>query len=50
MLGEAYRRVDEFKAIQAPILVVTSEFATVSMWDWEINRYLALEGVRVIAP
>ena len=40
----------DFKAIQAPILVVTSEFATVSMWDWEINRYLALEGVRVIAP
>lgn len=50
MLGEAYRRVSDFKAIRAPILVVTSEFATVSMWDWEINRYLALEGVRMIAP
>jgi len=50
MLGEAYRRVEDFKLIQMPILVVTSEFATVSMWDWEINRYLALEGVRVIPP
>jgi hypothetical protein len=50
MLGEAYRRVADFKAIRIPMLVVTSEFATVSMWDWEINRYLALEGVRVIAP
>ena len=50
MLGEAYRRLADFTAIRVPILVVTSEFGTVSMWDWEINRYLALEGVRVIAP
>lgn len=50
VLGEAYRRVADFKALQVPILVITSEFGTVSMWDWEINRYLALEGVRVSAP
>jgi hypothetical protein len=50
MLGEAYRRLADFKALQVPILVATSEFGTVSMWDWEINRYLALEGVQVIAP
>jgi hypothetical protein len=50
MLGDAYRRVGDFKAIGAPILVVTSEFGTVSMWDWEINRYLRTEGVEVFAP
>ncbi|NQT21036.1 MAG: hypothetical protein HQ592_15115, partial [Planctomycetes bacterium] len=35
LLGEAYRAVDKFRAIDLPILVVTSEFATMSMWDWE---------------
>jgi len=50
MLGDAYRRLDEIKAIQVPLLVVTSEFGTVSMWDWEINNYLSSEGVQVLAP
>jgi hypothetical protein len=50
MLGEAYRRLADFRAIGMPILVSTSEFGTVSMWDWEINRYLRLEGVEVFAP
>lgn len=50
MLGEAYKRLADFKAIDLPILVITSEFGTVSMWDWEINTYLAAEGVRVLAP
>ena len=30
--------------------MITSEFGTVSMWDWEINSYLAAKGVKVIAP
>ena len=34
MLGEAYRRVDDFRRIDLPILVVTSEFGTLNMWDW----------------
>jgi hypothetical protein len=50
ILGDAYRRLEQFRAIPVPILVVTSEFGTVSMWDWEINRYLRSEGVPVIAP
>jgi hypothetical protein len=50
MLGEAFRRLDQFKAIDLPILVITSEFGTVSMWDWEINQYLRAEGSTVIAP
>jgi hypothetical protein len=50
MLGNAYRRLAEFKAIQLPILIITSEFGTVSMWDWEIRSYLRSEGVETIAP
>jgi hypothetical protein len=49
-LGEAYHKIADFKAIQLPVLVITSEFGTVSMWDWEICRYLKNEGVDPIAP
>src|SRR5260221_7150430 len=47
MLGDAYHQLDEIKAIKnrgLPLLVITSEFGTVSMWDWEINSYLKSEG------
>ena len=50
VLGDAYRRLDTFKAIKVPILVVTSEFGTLSMWDWEILAWLRSEGVQPIAP
>jgi hypothetical protein len=50
LLGEAYRRLDEFKAIDVPIVVATSEFGMLNMWDWEIVSYLRTEGVNVIAP
>ncbi len=50
MLGDAYRRLEQFQALDLPLLVITSEFGTVSMWDWEINRYLRGAGVQVIAP
>jgi len=50
LLGEAYRRVLDFQAIDLPILIVTSQFGTLSMWDWEIACYLKAEGVETIAP
>lgn len=50
LLGDAYRAKEQFKAIQIPILVITSEFGTVSMWDWEICSYLHSEGVETLAP
>ncbi len=50
MLGETYRRLDDFKAINLPLLTITSEFGTVLMWDWEIASYLRAEGMNVIAP
>jgi hypothetical protein len=50
LLGEAYRQVEFFRAIQVPILFVTTEFGTLSMWDWEIAEYLKTCGVTTIAP
>ncbi|MCO5195129.1 MAG: hypothetical protein M9930_17860 [Anaerolineae bacterium] len=50
LLGEAYRRMDDFRQLDLPILTVTSEFGTVLMWDWEIASYLRAEGLNVIAP
>jgi len=50
LLGEAYRRVADFRRIDRPILFVTSDAGTLSMWDWEIACYLRSEGVKTIAP
>jgi hypothetical protein len=50
MLGEAFRLLDKIKNLPQPLLIVTSEFGTVSMWDWEINSYLTAKGVKVIGP
>ncbi|GAB4563151.1 MAG: hypothetical protein Kow0047_11720 [Anaerolineae bacterium] len=50
MLGQAYRSIEQIRAIPLPKLVITSEFGTVSMWDWEINRYLRQAGIDVLAP
>jgi len=50
MLGEAYSRVKELKAIPLPVMVITSLFGTVNMWDWEVVHYLRLNGIHAICP
>ena len=50
MLGEAFGQLEKFKKLPQPIMVVTSEFGTVSMWDWEINSFLSARGLKVIGP
>ncbi|HEQ71533.1 MAG TPA: hypothetical protein ENN69_03510 [Spirochaetia bacterium] len=50
ILGEAYRQVEKIKKIPLPILIVTSRFGTLSMWDWEIKGFLAAEGILSFAP
>jgi hypothetical protein len=49
-LGEGYRRLEDFKKIRVPILVITSEYGTISMWDWELIAFLRESGVATIAP
>ncbi len=50
MLGAAFGELAKFKKLPQPLLIVTSEFGTVSMWDWEINSFLSSNGVKVIGP
>lgn len=48
--GRAYQMVESFRRINLPILLITSEFGTISMWDWEIRDYLGRRGVATVAP
>ncbi len=50
MLGEAYSLIEEMKAIPFPIMVITSEFGTVNMWDWELVHYLKMNGIHTLCP
>jgi hypothetical protein len=50
LIGEAYRQLDAFQKLERPVLILTSEFGTMSMWDWEIAAYLKASGVAVLAP
>ena len=50
LLGDAFGQVEALRALDRPRLLLTSEFGTVSMWDWEISRYLAEAGVDTYAP
>jgi hypothetical protein len=50
LLGDAFRQVEALRSLDRPRLVLTSEFGTLSMWDWEICRYLAEAGVDTFAP
>ena len=49
LLGEAFKQIAELKKINLPLLVVTSEFGTVAMWDWEIVSFLKAEGLKTFA-
>jgi len=50
LLGVAYRQATALRTIDVPILLVTSEFGTLSMWDWEIAEYLRAEQIDTLGP
>lgn len=50
LIGDAFKQMGQMKAITLPIMVMTSEFGTVAMWDWEIVSLLVAEGARVFTP
>jgi hypothetical protein len=50
ILGEAYEHSEAFASFEVPILIMTSEFMTISMWDWEIMNFLRGKKVKVLAP
>lgn len=50
MIFAAFRHDDFFRSIDKPILVLTSRYGTVEMWDWEIVTYLRDLGCTVFSP
>lgn len=50
LIGEAYRRIAAIQKIDRPIVIITSEFGTVAMWDWEIVTFLRDRGVTPFTP
>jgi hypothetical protein len=50
LIGDSYRQLPVFQNLGRPVLILTSEFGTMLMWDWEIASYLKSAGVAVLAP
>ncbi len=50
MIGAGYHYRDVLKDYGKPVLVITSQFGTVDMWDWELISYLRSGGLTVFSP
>jgi len=50
IIGDIYKKYSYLQNIELPILILTSQFGTMAMWDWEIVSYLKEKGIEVYAP
>jgi hypothetical protein len=50
LVVDVYRQHAAILEISKPIVLVTSEFGTFSMWDWEIYTYLREKGKELLFP
>ncbi|MCX6346553.1 MAG: hypothetical protein NTZ89_01185, partial [Actinobacteria bacterium] len=50
LIGDAFSQIEMLKKINIPIIIATSDFGTVNMWDWEIAAFMKTEGVDVFSP
>lgn len=50
LIFAAFRHDEELKNYGLPMIVLTSRFGTVEMWDWEIVTYLRDLGCTVFSP
>ena len=50
LIGDAYKQLKELRSVGIPLLILTSEFGTMNMWDWEIVSFLKSEKVKTLAP
>jgi hypothetical protein len=50
LLGDAFSQLDALKRIKLPSLVLTSDFGTVNMWDWEIVTFMKSLGMKAFTP
>jgi hypothetical protein len=51
MIGAVFTHRADLGELKLPVIVLTSSFGTVEMWDWEIVSYLRLQmGLTVFTP
>ncbi len=51
LVGAAFSHEAAFRAMELPVLVLSSAFGTVEMWDWEIVAWLRENaGINVLTP
>lgn len=51
LIGAVFSHKEALRGVKIPIIVLTSSFGTVEMWDWEIVAYLREElGLTVFSP
>ncbi len=50
LLGDAFSQLDALKKIKLPVVVLTSDFGTVNMWDWEIVTFMRSLGMNAFTP
>ena len=50
LIFAAFREAEALKKVKLPMVVLTSKFGTVEMWDWEIVTFLRDEGMQVYSP
>ena len=50
LIGAAYHYKDVLRQYDKPMIVITSQFGTVDMWDWELIAYMRSNGFNVFSP
>jgi hypothetical protein len=50
LIGDAFSQLAALKKITCPVLVLTSDFGTVNMWDWEIVTFMRSQGMKAFTP
>ncbi|MCY3867312.1 MAG: hypothetical protein OXG68_17900 [Chloroflexi bacterium] len=48
--GAAYQMLEVFRSQPLPMVVLTSEFCSTAIWDWEITGWLRSAGIDVFTP
>lgn len=50
LIGACYHYMDVLHSYNKMIIVITSQFGTVDMWDWELIAYMRAHGLNVFSP
>lgn len=50
MIFAAYRHDEIMRKLDKPLIIITSAYGTVEMWDWEVITYLKDLGCRIFSP